>query len=86
MRFCLRANFENAIAFYPAVCYNYRMKYTDIGGIRASRLCLGNMRIADKPIENIERLVNVALDMGVNMFDHADIYGGARAKACTASL
>lgn len=86
MRFCRRANFENAIAFCTAVCYNYRMKYTDIGGIRASRLCLGNMRIADKPIENIERLVNVALDMGVNMFDHADIYGGGTCESMYGEL
>ncbi|MCH5162273.1 MAG: aldo/keto reductase [Clostridiales bacterium] len=52
------------------------MKYIDIDGIKASRLSLGCWRIADKPIENIERLVNTALDMGVNHFDHADIYGG----------
>lgn len=71
-----RTNFANAIDFCPSLCYNYRMKYKDIGGIRASRLCLGSMRIADKPIENIDRLVGVALDMGINLFDHADIYGG----------
>ncbi|MCH5166130.1 MAG: aldo/keto reductase [Clostridiales bacterium] len=52
------------------------MKYKDIGGIRSSKLSLGCMRIADKPLENIERLVNVALEIGINLFDHADIYGG----------
>lgn len=57
------------------------MKYADIGGIRASRLCLGNMRIADKPIENIERLIDVALGIGINLFDHADIYGGGSCES-----
>ena len=52
------------------------MKYIDVGGIQASRLALGCMRIADKPRAQIERLIRAALDLGVNMFDHADIYGG----------
>ncbi len=39
-------------------------------------LALGCMRIADKPLAENERLVRLALDMGVNTFDHADIYGG----------
>lgn len=45
-----------------------------------SRLVLGCMRIADKPIENIERLVGAALDIGVNMIDNADIYGGGKCE------
>lgn len=52
------------------------MNYIEIGGIKMSRVALGCMRISDKPIENIERLVSVALDIGINTFDHADIYGG----------
>ena len=52
------------------------MEYIEIGGIRSSRLILGCMRIADKPQAQIDRLVRVALDMGINTFDHADIYGG----------
>ncbi len=52
------------------------MKYIDMGDIKASRLMLGCMRIADKPIKNIERLISSALGMGINAFDNADIYGG----------
>lgn len=52
------------------------MEYIDIGGIKTSRLALGCMRIADKPLANIDRLVRAAIDAGVNTFDHADIYGG----------
>lgn len=56
------------------------MDYIDLGGIPMSRVVLGCMRISDKPIENVERLVNVALDIGINMFDHADIYGGGHCE------
>ncbi|MCH5155339.1 MAG: aldo/keto reductase [Clostridiales bacterium] len=52
------------------------MEQKTIGGIKSGRLVLGSMRIADKPIGNTERLVRLALDMGINTFDHADIYGG----------
>lgn len=57
------------------------MEYIDIGGIKSSRLVLGCMRIADKPIQNIERLIDVALSIGVNTFDHADIYGGGHCES-----
>ena len=56
------------------------MEYIDLGGIKVSRLVLGCMRIADKPAENIERLIDAALETGVNMFDHADIYGGGESE------
>ena len=52
------------------------MTYKNIGGIYTSRLILGSMRIADKPLVNNERLVRLAIDIGINTFDHADIYGG----------
>ncbi len=57
------------------------MEYIDIGGIKSSRLVLGCMRIADKPIENIERLIDAALEIGINTFDHADIYGGGHCES-----
>lgn len=62
------------------------MDYVDIGGIRSSRLILGCMRIADKPIENVERLINVALDSGINTVDHADIYGGGKCESIYGEL
>lgn len=53
------------------------MKYLELGksGLKASEIVLGCMRIADKPLERTEALLRAALDSGVNMFDHADIYG-----------
>ena len=51
------------------------MKYVDVGGVRSSRVVLGAMRYADKPIRQIEDIIVEALKAGANTFDHADIYG-----------
>lgn len=42
-----------------------------------SSIVLGFMRITDLADDQIRRLVDTALDVGVTVFDHADIYGGA---------
>ncbi|CCQ15903.1 putative aldo-keto reductase/oxidoreductase [Rhodococcus sp. AW25M09] len=41
-----------------------------------SSIVLGFMRIAQLDDSRIRRLVDTALDVGVTVFDHADIYGG----------
>ena len=51
------------------------MKYSNIRGVNASRMMMGCMRIADKPLEQIENLIVEAVRAGVNAFDLADIYG-----------
>ena len=51
------------------------MKYIDLNGAKASKVVLGCMRIAGKPLEQNEKLLETALSSGVNAFDHADIYG-----------
>ncbi|MDR2822195.1 MAG: aldo/keto reductase [Acholeplasmatales bacterium] len=53
------------------------MKYVKLGNsdLLVSKVCLGCMRIASKTVEEVEELVKKALDLGVNFFDHADIYG-----------
>lgn len=48
--------------------------------LKASRLALGCMRIANKSAEEVEELVQTALDAGINFFDHADIYGGGKSE------
>lgn len=48
--------------------------------LKVSQVALGCMRIADKSIEEVEELVAAALDMGINFFDHADIYGGGKSE------
>ena len=51
------------------------MKYCNVGGVNAPRLIVGCMRIADKPLRQVEKMIIEAVKHGVNMFDHADIYG-----------
>jgi len=43
----------------------------------------GLMRIAEMPDAEIQKLVNAALEAGINMFDHADVYGGSRHRCET---
>ena len=45
--------------------------------LQASNVILGLMRISDMGDEEIRTLVGTARDVGINFFDHADIYGGA---------
>lgn len=45
--------------------------------LEASRVILGLMRITELAADEIRALVGAARDAGINVFDHADIYGGA---------
>lgn len=57
-----------------------RMKYTNIGrsGLQVSRLCLGTMNFGEFTDENEAfRIMDAALDAGVNFFDTANHYGGS---------
>lgn len=44
-------------------------------GIVAPQVILGLMRIAEKSDEQVRALVNSARDVGIDFFDHADVYG-----------
>ncbi len=44
--------------------------------LEASNIILGLMRITPLTDDDIRSLVRAALDMGINFFDHADVYGG----------
>lgn len=54
------------------------MKTYNIPGIAvpASNIVLGLMRIQDKTDEEVRTLVGTALDAGITVMDHADVYGG----------
>lgn len=58
------------------------MKLIDIANSELSvpNIGVGCMRIADMPIAKVNELVNTALDLGMNFFEHADIYGGGRSE------
>ncbi|MCW2957053.1 MAG: putative aldo-keto reductase/oxidoreductase [Thermoleophilia bacterium] len=47
-------------------------------GLNVSSVILGLMRIKAMSDAEIQQLVGAARDAGVNVFDHADIYGGER--------
>ena len=57
------------------------MKKVKIGGqLEASAISMGCMRIGGLDRPGVAELVSVALDSGIDFFDHADIYGGGEAE------
>lgn len=50
------------------------------GAINASEISLGCMRMADLSKVEASKLINTALDEGINFFDHADIYGAGKSE------
>lgn len=58
------------------------MKYINIanGGLKASEISLGCMRISGMSDSDADTLIHTAVDEGINFFDHADIYGGGKSE------
>ena len=57
------------------------MKYLQLkDDLKVSQLAFGCMRIAGMSVEELEDLVKVSLDQGINFYDHADIYGGGKSE------
>ena len=54
------------------------MKSIDIGrsGLRAPAILAGCMRIGSMSVQQADAFIQTALECGITMFDHADIYGG----------
>lgn len=46
----------------------------------ASRIALGCMRMDGMSVPEAGRLISTALEAGITLFDHADIYGGGRCE------
>ena len=64
------------------------MNYTHLGrtGLKVSRLCLGTMNFGDVTDEKTSaRILDEALEAGINFIDTADVYGTNRKQRCTAS-
>lgn len=59
------------------------MKYLHIenSDLLVSNLALGCMRLPERSFREAQALIRTAVDLGVNLFDHADIYGGGEAEA-----
>ena len=56
------------------------MKYCNLGALSSSAIVMGCMRIADKPLTQVEKVIFEAMKGGVNTFDLADIYGGGNCE------
>lgn len=46
----------------------------------ASEISLGCMRIAGMAPQEVDLLFNTAIEVGIDFFDHADIYGGGKSE------
>ena len=55
----------------------YHVEHSDL---LVSALALGLMRLPDHTPKEAETLVQTAVDLGINFFDHADIYGDGEAE------
>jgi NDP-hexose C3-ketoreductase / dTDP-4-oxo-2-deoxy-alpha-D-pentos-2-ene 2,3-reductase len=65
------------------------MEYTRLGrsGLQVSRLCLGTMNFGPNTEEpDAHRILDVALDAGVNYVDTADVYGWGERKGWTEQI
>ena len=57
------------------------MQYIELKkDLKVSNIVMGCMRIADKPLAQIEQTVALAFNAGVNMFDLADVYADGEAE------
>lgn len=58
------------------------MKRFEIGtsGIEASEVALGCMRIGGMEPAAIDNLIQTSYDLGIDFYDHADIYGGGNCE------
>jgi len=65
------------------------MQYTYLGrsGLKVSRLCLGTMNFGPTTDEKEAfRIMDAAIDAGVNFFDTANVYGGTAHRGWTEEI
>ena len=65
------------------------MEYTFLGrtGLKVSRLCLGTMNFGPYTSdENSFKIMNKALELGINFFDTANVYGSEKGTGYTENL
>jgi aryl-alcohol dehydrogenase-like predicted oxidoreductase len=65
------------------------MQYTHLGrtGLRVSRLCLGTMNFGPQTSEaDSFRIMDQALEQGINFFDTANVYGGKVGEGVTEQI
>jgi aryl-alcohol dehydrogenase-like predicted oxidoreductase len=65
------------------------MKYTSLGrtGLKVSRLCLGTMNFGPyTPEPESHAIMDKSLEVGINFFDTADVYGRQKGKGATEQI
>ncbi len=65
------------------------MKYTTLGrtGLKVSRLCLGTMNFGPQTAEALSHsIMDKSIELGINFFDTADVYGWKRGEGVTEQL
>lgn len=65
------------------------MQYTSLGrtGLKVSRLCLGTMNFGPQTTEpDSFAVMDKALDLGINFFDTADVYGWKKGEGVTEQI
>ncbi len=65
------------------------MKYTSLGrtGLKVSRLCLGTMNFGPHtPESESHGIMDKALELGINFFDTADVYGWKKGEGVTEQI
>jgi aryl-alcohol dehydrogenase-like predicted oxidoreductase len=65
------------------------MQYTNLGrtGLKVSRICLGTMNYGPETSETDSfAQMDKALELGINFFDTADVYGWKRGEAITENI
>lgn len=58
------------------------MKKIKLGSsnLEVSNIALGCMRMGDKTVKEAAAIIKMALDCGINFFDHADMYAGGESE------
>lgn len=58
------------------------LKKIELGnsGLQVSEISLGCMRMDKLSLQDANRVIENALELGIDMFDHADIYGGGKSE------
>ena len=65
------------------------MQYTTLGrtGLKVSRLCLGTMNFGPHTTEaESHAIMDKALELGINFFDTADVYGWKKGEGVTEQI
>jgi aryl-alcohol dehydrogenase-like predicted oxidoreductase len=77
------------LRYYTSLKGKFTMQYTTLGrtGLKVSRLCLGTMNYGPQATEPESfAQMDKALDLGINFFDTADVYGWKQGEGYTEQI